>query len=106
VDEGKRGEVMDGMGKVAAYLHGQHIEVLRDQLAAEKKRADKLQAQYSDLIMSVGMKHPGESRHDTAKRYILNAENGSGEAVEAIKSAQGKGIKGPLVYQGQWGVFQ
>lgn len=31
---------------------------------------------YLDLIMQVGKKWPDESRHDTAKRYIIKAETG------------------------------
>lgn len=41
---------------------------------------------YLDLLMSVGNKWPGESRHDTAKRYILQAERGSDTPAQA-KSA-------------------
>lgn len=40
-----------------------------------------------DLIMQVGNKYPGESRHDTAKRYIINAEtyHDSGTKCAAAK---------------------
>lgn len=30
---------------------------------------------YLDLIMQVARKFPDEERHDTAKRYIIEAEN-------------------------------
>lgn len=40
-------------------------------LHAELKR---VREQYDDLLMQVATVHPGESRHDTAKRYIRNAE--------------------------------
>ena len=43
-----------------------------DAMFAEIKR---LRALYNDLIMCVGNKHPGESRHETAKRYLINAES-------------------------------
>lgn len=41
------------------------------ELHEEMKRYRHL---YQDLILSVATVHPGESRHDTAKRYICNAE--------------------------------
>ena len=50
----------------------QRIWKERDELRAEVER---LRALYNDLIMCVGNKHPGESRHETAKRYLINAES-------------------------------
>ena len=44
-------------------------------LEADNKRLERY---YKDLIMQVGNKYPSESRHDTAKRYIIQAENGPG----------------------------
>ena len=32
---------------------------------------------YMELIYAVGLKHPGETRHQTALRYILEAEHTS-----------------------------
>lgn len=40
----------------------------------ERLDTDFWKNKYHDLIMQVGKKYPGESRHDTAKRYILEAE--------------------------------
>ena len=41
---------------------------------------------YLDLIMQVGKKWPDESRHDTAKRYIANAETcGDDRAAQEVK---------------------
>lgn len=56
------------------FVHYHAYERLRTYALAQRERADRLQEQYHDLIMQVGKKHPGESRHDTAKRYIVNAE--------------------------------
>jgi len=33
---------------------------------------------YNELLMAVQMKHPDETRHQTALRYIARAEKGSG----------------------------
>ena len=37
-----------------------------------------------DLIMQVGNKYPGESRHETAKRYILRAEDSGNNAAGCV----------------------
>lgn len=44
-------------------------------LEAERK-------EYDELILAVGNKHKGETRHQTALRYIQDAEKSSGEAEE------------------------
>ena len=36
---------------------------------------EELRTQYYQLIYEVGQKHEGESRHDTARRYIREREN-------------------------------
>lgn len=37
-------------------------------------RIDEIENKYTDLIMCVVSKYPDESRHETAKKYISNAE--------------------------------
>lgn len=49
------------------------------------------QALYFDLLMLVGNRFPGESRHDTARRYLLAAER---PAEHAAKQAPGKPVGG------------
>jgi len=40
-------------------------------------------AKYHDLIFEVGKKHPNETRHETAKRYLREAEaSNAGPAAE------------------------
>lgn len=41
-------------------------------------------AMWLDLIMQVGNKYPGESRHETAKRYILRAEDSGNNAAKCV----------------------
>ena len=57
-----------------------------EELEAENKR---LREQYNSLIFEVSYKFPGESRHDTAKRYIREREEyGIGiVAKQAMKEA-------------------
>ena len=46
------------------------------QVANEVAQAERVK--YDELIMAVGNKWPGESRHETALRYIREAEVGAG----------------------------
>jgi hypothetical protein len=57
-----------------------------EELEAENKR---LREQYNSLIFEVSYKFPGESRHDTAKRYIREREEHGIEIVgkQALKEA-------------------
>ena len=48
-------------------------------------------ALYYELLYAVGMKHQGESRHETALRYIKRAEQPNGEAKStAVPQASGR----------------
>jgi len=42
--------------------------------ASELKAMLEVKAKYYELIYAVGIKHPGETRHETALRYIKQAE--------------------------------
>ena len=58
------------------------------------------QALYFELILAVGMKHPNESRHQTALRYIRQAEESSGPAMHVASTtnvAQGDVRVDPVV---------
>ena len=59
-------------------------------LEEENKR---LMEQYNSLIFEVSYKFPGESRHDTAKRYIREREEHGIEIVakQALKEASHEG---------------
>lgn len=46
---------------------------------------DELHGKYSELIMAVGIKHPGETRHQTALKYIVNAEACTSEPEQGAK---------------------
>lgn len=43
-----------------------------------------MEEKYNELIMAVGNKYPGETRHQTALRYIENTEN-SNHTATAIR---------------------
>ena len=42
--------------------------------SARTEREIRLYLQYNELIMAVARKHPGETSHETALRYIKQAE--------------------------------
>lgn len=42
--------------------------------SSEEKELDRIQMLYNELIMGVARKWPGETRHQTALRYIQEAE--------------------------------
>ena len=50
------------------------------------ERDKELRARYDELIYQVATKYPGESRHDTAKRYIYERETEPLQAASAADS--------------------
>lgn len=58
----------------------------------EEAEAPDYKALYHELLYQVGIKHPGETRHQTALRYLKNAENSQDNAPHQAKethNAQG-----------------
>jgi hypothetical protein len=49
----------------------------------EFDRSSGVQEKYDELIFAVGKKYPSETRHETALRYIQQAERGSDEQARA-----------------------
>ena len=47
---------------------------LKEENEKLKTRIVELESKYNDLIYCVGKKHSSESRHDTARRYIIERE--------------------------------
>jgi hypothetical protein len=45
--------------------------------ALAEPEPDAIAAKYNELLMAVAQKHPDETRHETALRYITQAENQS-----------------------------
>jgi hypothetical protein len=94
----KRSECMEG-----AAVDRRFSEI---QIPSSKERLDKREADveslYSDLIMQVARKFPGETRHETARRYIIEAEthdlclatNGQTAALSVSPTAPAKRRRG------------
>lgn len=63
------------------------VRAIADQSASEAllaaKDSDNVRALYNELLMSVERCYPGETRHETALRYIQQAELGGGEGANA-----------------------
>jgi hypothetical protein len=63
----------------AAYRAGQ---------ASVEAERDALREKYEELIMAVGNKYEGETRHQTALRYIVKAEEPTTMRSVAIDAAR------------------
>jgi len=80
VQEWKKGRLA-----LAAYLD-KEIPVLVAQAVQEALAKQKdITEKYNELIMAVGRKYEGETRHETALKYIKQAENNVG--IGAIKDS-------------------
>ena len=71
-----------------------HNKLMDDiaELKAENERLTSkvkhLQISYGDLIMTVGDKYPDESRHEIARRYILEAETQNSVSCKAVEALE------------------
>ena len=72
-------------------LSGRILDLL-DEVAALTARAEQAEEEasefsrrYEELIFAVAIKHPGETRHETALRYIRQAEGPGSSAALAAK---------------------
>lgn len=64
-------------------------EFCLDRTLPADRPASEYKALYHELLYQVGKKHPGESRHETALRYLRNAEtSGDSTACKATGSAK------------------
>ncbi len=69
--------VTDADGRCTCYIGRWHDDVR--QLEAEPVA---LREKYNELVFAVATKCPDETRHETALRYIFEAEQGSIEAMQ------------------------
>jgi len=85
---------MSRMDKIPVYLRKPIFEKLfniaeysnltkeEKTLGPNWKRDDDIAMRYNELLYAVGNKYPGETRHQTALRYIRNAEKPSTETSQ------------------------
>jgi DNA repair ATPase RecN len=78
----ERNKAVEHWQKLAELITDE--QELRETAKAEVQR---LRAAYDELIMAVARKYPGESRHQTALRYIQRAETPSGESAQVTLAA-------------------
>ena len=61
------------------------LQMLREAMSfADRQREERVadvEQKYMELIYAVGMKHEGETRHETALRYIREREKPNDQAV-------------------------
>lgn len=77
--------------------HAHHSALYRDEiesLRSEIESLRKTQRLYDELLYQVVKKHPNESRHETALRYIRQAEAPSNNAAEAKSSLAAPTMEG------------
>lgn len=67
---------------IAGRLHGEKIQNEQTQILLG---GESISARYHELLMQVGHKYPGETRHQTALRYLRQAETQTHCGVEAAK---------------------
>lgn len=67
-------------------LHDKTKSFIRSLLSQASKEAVEVRKKYGELIYAVARKFPNETRHETALRYIQEAEMSalSGDAVKNI----------------------
>ncbi len=88
-----RGYVVPFGHAIVAATYHEATENVRRMLGlagSDPAPEDGEEGKYQELIMAVGNKYPRESRHDTALRYITEAENRScaGSACDAKAAAE------------------
>lgn len=69
-------------------LTAYRILSLESRLKEAEERAKANQEKYHELLYAVGNKWPGESRHETALRYIRNAEQPTSGVSDASRGAK------------------
>ena len=53
--------------------------------AADAAELERLRELYNELIFAVATKHPGETRHETALRYITRAETSESKITSVAR---------------------
>jgi hypothetical protein len=69
-----------GDGEDAIKLY--YAKPVDARLAQQQAEIDELKKKYGELLFAVSIKHPDKSRHETALRYIRQAEHQQDNAPE------------------------
>jgi hypothetical protein len=88
--------ILGDEGDLRLMNHDDFME-MHGRMAVGYLGAEEIKKNYNELIMAVSHKYPGESRHETALRYIRSFESYSEEAARAKteEPAAGQGQKRP-----------
>lgn len=79
---------MDLIGMILKRHHEAIIEEVRDQVKKLTAERNEWRDKYHDLIFQVGNSWPNETRHETAKRYIIERETPNPDACAADTTEQ------------------
>ena len=80
--------VRDAVAKIAPALRAAPPTTAAPVSATQQSDTAKL---YEELLYQVSKKHPGESRHQTALRYIQQAENSGDNCAGSDRTASKEG---------------
>jgi len=75
-------------GRVSDYWFGWKERAMHDARPKGQSETRGIRRLYEELVFAVGNKHPGETRHQTALRYIQQAEKSD------VSSATSAALKG------------
>jgi hypothetical protein len=79
IDETEKQAYKEGLSLRMGYCDDELIARIKEQAQKEMR---EIKDKYQELILAVENKHQGETRHQTALRYIKNAEKSSGQVSE------------------------
>jgi hypothetical protein len=86
----RRGGVVMSEFDDAVMNTNRAFDSMKQEIADLKAKLERCQRKYSDLIMSVARKFDGESRHETARRYIQEAEERAVSGTELAADTEGE----------------
>jgi hypothetical protein len=72
-------------------VNGATVNAAYDKIASLKQQLAEAQrdaARYNELLYAVAKKHPDETRHETALRYIRQAEQPKDDQCHAMKEGE------------------
>ena len=72
--------ILDVIGRKDWYLISKIKSFIKEKLITANNEGRDVIEKYNELIMAVGNKYDGETRHETALRYIRQAEKGNNTA--------------------------
>ena len=70
------------------YIRADLVKSQQDEIVRQQEELSRLREAYNELLYSVSTKYPDESRHETALRYIRQAEQRTDTACAALEGGK------------------